>query len=96
VRASFRAAQNAPNQLTSQLSLPININMDLDWGRDYELLKSGDLSDEAGPSSHRHNENEEDPFGEPMAADVDPGDDILQEEESQSTTGAAYKLQDIG
>ena len=34
----------------------------------------------------RRNENEEDPFGEPMAADVDPGvNDILQEEESPGT-----------
>jgi GINS complex subunit 4 len=58
----------------------------MDWGRDYELLKSGSLPDEAGPSFHGHNVNEEDPFDEAMAADVDPGvDDILQEEESQGT-----------
>ena len=58
----------------------------MDWARDYELLTSGGLPDEAGPSFHRHNENEEDPFGEPMAADVGPGvDDVLQEEESQGT-----------
>lgn len=58
----------------------------MDWGRDYELMKSGGLSDEAGPSFHRRNEDEEDPFGEPMAADVDPGvDDVLQEDESQGT-----------
>ena len=58
----------------------------MDWGRDYELLKSGGLLDEAGPSFHRRNENEEDPFGEPMAEDADPGvDDPLQEEESQGT-----------
>ena len=73
----FRAAQDAPNQD----HLAVNIKMD--WGRDYELLKSGALSDEAGPSFHRRNEDEED---EPMAADVDPGvDDVLQEEESQGT-----------
>jgi GINS complex subunit 4 len=58
----------------------------MDWGRDYELLKSGGLPDEAGPSFNRHNENEEDPFGEPMAEDADLGvDDLLQEEESQGT-----------
>ena len=58
----------------------------MDWGRDYELLKSGGLLDEAGPSFHRRNDNEEDPFGDPMAADDDPGvDNVLQEEESQGT-----------
>jgi len=58
----------------------------MDWGRDYELLKSGGLSDEAEPPFHRRNETEEDPFGEPMAADVeDRGVDIFPEEESQGT-----------
>lgn len=58
----------------------------MDWGRDYELLKSGGLPDEAEPSFHRRNEDEEDPFGEPMTADVGvDSDDVLQEEESQGT-----------
>lgn len=59
----------------------------MDWGRDYELLKSGGLSDEAGPSFNRRNENEEDPFGDPMmVADVENrGADIFPEEEYQGT-----------
>ena len=60
----------------------------MDWARDYELLKSGGLSNEARNSLHRRNEDidEDDPFGEPMAADIDPGvEDVLQEEESQGT-----------
>ena len=65
----------------------------MDWGRDYELLKSGGLSDEAGPSFHGHNEDEEDPFGEPMAADVDPGlDNVLQNLRARHWNN----LQDIG
>ena len=59
----------------------------MDWGRDYELLKSGGLRDKARSSSHRRNENE-DPFGDPMAADVDvedPGVDDLFPAESQGT-----------
>ena len=52
----------------------------MDWGRDYELLKSGGLSDKAGPSLNRRNENEEDPFGDPMMVA-----DIYPEEEYQGT-----------
>lgn len=57
----------------------------MDWSRDYELLRSG-LEDEAGPSFDRRNDNEEDPFGDPMAADnEDRGVDVFPDEESQDT-----------
>jgi GINS complex subunit 4 len=66
----------------------------MDWGRDYELLKSSGLKlDEAGPSFHRRNEPEEDdPFSDPMIADVQENRrerrvDVVfpEEEESQGT-----------